>query len=335
MKFLVVGLGSMGKRRIRNLTYLKAGEIIGFDVRADRREEATHKHGIVTYADFDMAMAQNPEALVISTPPDLHAPYALAAARAGKAFFTEASVVDDGMDELIALCARNNAVAAPSCTMRFFPAIQTIKKLVDEKAIGKALSFTYHVGQYLPDWHPWEDYRNFYVAKRATGAAREIVPFELAWLTWAFGRVVRVSAQRAKLTELDADIDDIYQLQLAFDTKVLGQLQVDVIARVAYRTLRVLSESGVIEWNAADRLVRVYKAATGAWTEYPEPPDLAGPGFLRYEGSYVEEMQTYINAAQRKAPWPYPLSEDKAVLDVLQAAERSSDADQHIRLAGA
>lgn len=332
MKFLMVGLGSMGKRRIRNLTYLKAGELIGFDVRADRREEAQNKHGIVTYGDLDQAMAQNPDALVISTPPDLHTHYALAAARAGKAFFTEASVVDDGMDELIALCAKQDIVAAPSCTMRFFPGPKIIKKLIDEQAIGKVLSFTYHVGQYLPDWHPWEDYRTFYVAKRETGAAREIVPFELTWLNWAFGQVEAVSAQRAKLTELDADIDDIYQLLLKFNTGVIGQLQVDVIARVPYRSLRVLSEHGVIEWNAADRIVRVFKADTQTWTDYPEPPDPQGPGFLGHEGGYIEEMQTYVNAVKRVAPWPYPLIEDRAILNILYAAERSSDAAQHIRL---
>ena len=43
MKFLVIGLGSMGKRRVRNLQYLKAGEIIGFDLREDRCQETEKK----------------------------------------------------------------------------------------------------------------------------------------------------------------------------------------------------------------------------------------------------------------------------------------------------
>lgn len=46
MKFLVVGLGSIGKRRIRNLQYIDAGEIIGFDLRADRCDETKEKFGI-------------------------------------------------------------------------------------------------------------------------------------------------------------------------------------------------------------------------------------------------------------------------------------------------
>ena len=73
MKFLLVGLGSMGKRRIRNLQHLKAGEIFGFDPRADRREESAGRYGIQTCASFDDGMARDPDAVIISTPPDLHA----------------------------------------------------------------------------------------------------------------------------------------------------------------------------------------------------------------------------------------------------------------------
>ena len=69
MRFLIVGLGSMGKRRIRNLKYLKAGEIIGFDTMEVRRKEAEEKYGIKTFDDFDKAMKEQPDAFIISTPP--------------------------------------------------------------------------------------------------------------------------------------------------------------------------------------------------------------------------------------------------------------------------
>jgi predicted dehydrogenase len=48
MRILIVGLGSMGKRRIRNLNHLGAGEIAGFDLRSDRREEVDATYGINT-----------------------------------------------------------------------------------------------------------------------------------------------------------------------------------------------------------------------------------------------------------------------------------------------
>ena len=179
----------------------KAGEIAGFDPREDRCQEAASNYEIHTFNDFDEAMATDPQALIISTPPHLHMPYARIAALNNKHFFTEASVLSDGMDEVIELCKGKGFVAAPSCTMRFHPLVQIIKKIVDSGDLDDILTFTYHSGQYLPDWHPWEDYRTFYVSRRETGACREIVPFELAWLTWVLGPIQAVSCFKGKLTD--------------------------------------------------------------------------------------------------------------------------------------
>ena len=333
MKFLVVGLGSMGKRRIRNLQYLKAGEIIGFDLREDRRKEAEEKYKIQTFGDFEKAMAENPDTLIISTPPDLHMHYAIIAAKNNKHFFTEASVVDKGMDKLISLIKDKKIVAAPSCTMRFHPAIKKIKELVDERAVGKPLVFTYHSGQYLPDWHPWEDYRKFYVSRRVTGAIREIVPFELVWLTWVLGDIEAVSCFKGKLTKLETDIDDAYQLIMKFRSGVLGHMLVDVISRVPDRTCKFFSEEGVIVWEWGEK-TRVYTAKDRRWREYAEKKGTVVKGYSDKikEEPYIEEMRSFIRAIRGKDPYPYTFEEDLRVLNILNAAEKSSDQNICVKL---
>ena len=331
LKFLIVGLGSMGKRRIRNLRCLKEGSVIGYDPCKDRREDAQQKYEIPVYSEFEEAMATDPDALVICTPPDRHTQYARIALGGRKHFFTEASVVDDGMDEVIHLAARTPVVAAPSCTMRFHPSIARIKALVEENVIGPILCFTYHCGQYLPDWHPWEDYRSFYVAKRETGGCREIVPFELAWLTWILGQPEMISCLKGKLSGLEADIDDVYQILIRFQRSTLGHLLVDIISRVPYRTCRLISESGVIEWNWADKCVRVFLSEGKRWMDYPEPRDGDDVGPFGNEHMYVEEMRCFVEAIRGKRVYPYTLAEDKKILDLLYAAERSSDESIHVR----
>jgi predicted dehydrogenase len=332
VKFLVVGLGSMGKRRIRNLQYLRAGTIIGFDIRDDRAKEVEEEYKIRTFINFDDAMKTNPDALIISTPPDLHAKYARIAAMSNKHFFTEVNVVDAGLDELINLCKNRKTVAAPSCTMRFNSSVKRIKEVVDKDEIGRPLAFTYHSGQYLPDWHPWEDYRKFYVAKRETGAAREIVSFELVWLTWIFGGIKTVSCFCGKTSILGIDIDDIYQVLMKFKNGVFGHMQVDVVSRVADRSCKIFGEKGVIFWNLGEN-VRVYAAKDKQWRTYQEKKqvNVAGYDERTKEEQYIEEMKQFIKAIKKEEKYPYTLEEDRAVLQILYAAEESSHEQAHVK----
>lgn len=335
-RLLVVGAGgSMGTRRLRNLTHLGGQELAGMEPNAERARKVEAEFGIPVFADLASALDWGPDALVISTPPDRHTEYALAAVQRGLHFFTEASVVDDGMEDLVSAARAGTRVAAPSCTLRFHPSVRELKKLLDAGAIGRPLAFTHHTGQYLPDWHPWEDYRTFYVARRETGAAREIVPFELVWQTYLFGRPSLISAFVTKVSDLDADIDDIYSCLLRFDSGVQGAVVVDAIARPAIRFARILGSDGTLEWDWTRKVVREWNAAHRDWVEHPEPVAVEGRGGKWVaENMYIDEMRAYLDAIAGTSSWPYSLEEDLMNLRVLQALERSSRDARHVALPG-
>jgi predicted dehydrogenase len=327
MKFLSVGLGSMGKRRIGNLHSLGFREIVGFDLSSERRQETADRLGIEICESMEEGLATDPDAVIISTPPDQHTPYAMIAAEAGKPFFTEASVLDDGLADLEALATRKGVVAAPSCTMKFLPAMVAAQKVLDDGDVGHVQTFSHHFGEYLPRWHPWEDYRNFYVSKKLTGACREIVPFELVWLTGLCGSVDTVSAFRAKVGDFDVDIDDAYHLILKFASGCLGSLQVDVLQRVGYRESRFVCSKGVIAWDFDSRRLLVYRE-DGSWKEYADTYTQKS-----VEGFYIDEVAAFIAAVRGEKEWPHSISQDREVLKVLRAAEHSSDTGQHVDLA--
>jgi predicted dehydrogenase len=334
VRVLVVGLGSMGRRRLRNLTHLGVEELAGFEPQDERRAAVGEEFGVPTFATFDEALAWGPQALVISTPPDRHTEYALAAARHDIHFFTEASVVPGDTEELVAEAGGRSIVAAPSCTMRFHPAVQKIRERIAAGAIGRPLFFTHHVGQYLPDWHPWEDYRTYYVAKRETGAAREIVPFELSWLAYLFGAPTAAAGMRAKLSSLEVDIDDVYSTLVGFDSGVQGTLVIEVISRPAIRQARIVGEEGTLIWDWNARVVREWSAATGDWVEHPDPPPVQGPGGEWVaENMYIEEMRGYLRAIEEgQETYPFSLEEDRDLLDTLARIEESSDTGQRADL---
>lgn len=332
MKILIVGLGSMGKRRVRNLKRAAVTDIIGFDPRGDRREEAEQKYGIKTVASFEEGLASNPDALVISTPPDLHMGFAKAGVEAGKHFFAEAGTTAEGMKDVEQVAAKRGLVAAPSCTYRYQPSIKRMKELIDAGRIGKVLTYTHHCGQWLPDWHPEEDYRKFYVSRRATGACREIVPFELTWVNWLLGEpITRVAAMKGKLSALDCDIDDVYHLLVAHRSGAIGHVQVDVLARAPVRHIRIIGESGTLEWSITEKALRLYEVSTKKWTTFQEPKPRIEEGYseMSNETMYDEEIAAFIAAIKGEARWGNSMDDDYRTLQALFAAEQS-DAEESI-----
>jgi predicted dehydrogenase len=331
MRFLVIGLGSMGKRRVRNLIALGQSGIAGFDRRDDRRAEAAERYGITTYASFEEALAEfRPDALVISTGPAHHMDYALPAARAGLHCFIEASVVDaDRIAELAVIARARGLVMAPSCTMRYFPAIRIIKRLVDEGAIGRPLNLNYQTGQYLPDWHPWERVQDFYVSQRETGGGREIVPFELTWINDIFGEPRPLACVRAKISDIDADIDDIYHCLLRYPGEMLASVTVEVVSRPkATRALRLLGSDGTIVFDADEECVRHIRVGDEEWTRHPLTHGTVESGYINPEEPYISEMSDFTSAIERSDPSRFPntLEADLRVLQLLRDLEHLSDA---------
>jgi predicted dehydrogenase len=213
--YLVVGLGSMGKRRIRNLLSLGINEIIGFDKRNDRRKEAKELYSIETFDNInEITKNFKLNALIISVPPDVHHIYMKLALNLKIPAFIEASVVDTDLDNIILESKAKDVLLAPSCTLSFHPAIKKISKIIESKELGNISNYLYHSGQYLPDWHNYEKVSDYYVSSKETGGGREIVPFELTWITLLLGMPERVVGFFKKTIEIEgaSNIDDTYNL---------------------------------------------------------------------------------------------------------------------------
>ena len=331
MKVLIVGLGSMGKRRIRNLRALGHASVAGFDPRADRRAEAAEKYAVTVYSDFAHALASfEPDALVISVPPDHHMHYAWEAFGRGLSCFIEASVVEAG--RILELHHRAEAtpiLVAPSCTMRYYPGPKKVRELIAAGVIGKPLNINYQIGQYLPDWHPWESIADFYVSKRATGGCREIVPFELTWLNPIFGEPEPLACVKSKLTDMNADIDDIYHCVLRYPGDVLANITVEVISRPhATRELRVLGSDGELVFSADENCVRYANVGSADWRRFDLGSGVVEAGYINPEEPYVEELRLFTSAlTQRdKSIYPNSLLDDYRVLQALYRLEELAEA---------
>lgn len=330
MKFLQLGLGSMGKRRVRCLQALRAGEIVAFDMRPDRRAEAEQLYGIKTVASFAEGMAGEPDALIISTPPDQHVSYALAAVEAGKPFFAEETVMLDpkAMDPLLAALDARPVVAAASCTMRFHPAAQYIKAILESGEVGRPLAFTATCLSYLPEWHPWERMQDYYVASRVSGGGREMAIFDLDWLEWVFGDVKSVMAEVGQIGAFPTDIDDTFLMLLRFANGLAGSFSASVAFPVVGRSFELSCENGQIIWDNRIHRVSVYTLADGKWKQYMETASRD----YSYDRMYIDEIEHFLCAVRGEAPYQRDMRDVKRLLEVLQAIERSSAEGRRIAL---
>ena len=333
MRFLVIGLGSMGKRRVRNLIALgHKDNVAGFDLREDRRIEAK-KYEIDIFDDFEKAMNEfKPNAFLISTPPNLHMHYAYIAEQNDIHCFIEASVVDaEKILELSNRIKNKKILMAPSCTMRYYPMPTKIKELISNGIIGKVLNYNYQTGQYLPDWHPWEKIEDFYVSNPDTGGCREIVPFELTWLNDIFGDPKPLACVRKKLTDMNADIDDIYHCILEYPNNIIGNLTVEVVSRPkATREIRILGTEGEIVYSADGNELRYINLQMNEWERIKFDTGTVESGYINPEEPYINEVKAYIDAIEKilngeNSTYPNTLEDDYKILQTLYKLEEISE----------
>ena len=324
MKFLVIGLGSMGKRRIRCLKALGYDDIIGYDLRLDRREESERKYLIKTTDNLDIIDFNEINAFIISVPPDLHLKYIKLAISKDIPAFIEAGVISDHTKKAIQENKSKEIFIAPSCTLKFHPIIRDIKEIIDSKKYGNMTNFTFHSGQYLPDWHPWEDVKDFYVSNRETGGCREIVPFELTWITDVFGFPKDIKGFFDKTMNVGADIEDSYAFNMRFSNGI-GAIIVDVAARFATRSLIINLEKAQIRWNWEEGIIKIFEAEKNRWIHQFQPEGKAESGYNKniIEQMYVDEIEAFIKGIKDGTSYPNSMGNDLKILELLNSIENS------------
>ncbi len=334
MRFLVVGLGSMGKRRVRCLQYLGYKDIVGFDLRQDRRDETKQKYDINTYDNVTLAIRTfNPDAFIISVPPHVHHEYMKLAIENNRHFFVEASVVDTDMEAIKESLRTVNIVAAPSATMTFHPAIKQIMDIMKSGDLGTISNIIFHSGQYLPDWHTYEKVSDYYVSNSATGGAREIVPFELTWITHILGFPKRVCGNVRKTINIEGaeEIDDTYNFLLDYET-FLATITVDVVSRYATRRLLINGDRKQLVWDWNQKNTQIYDPVKGQWQtlEYQMMHAEAGYNPNIGENMYIDELLAFVDAVEGKGAFVNTMENDHNVLKLLYAVEESEKIKQHV-----
>lgn len=324
MKIIVIGLGSMGKRRIRLLKEKKGMTLIGVDNQTLRRKEAEEMFDIDCYSNIDDAVASGGvEAAVISTSPLSHSHIIRECLKKNLHVFTEINLVQDGYVENIKTAKEKGKVLFLSSTFLYRKETQII---IDEvKKAECPLNYIYHVGQYLPDWHPWEHYNNYFIGNPKTNGCREIMAIDLPWLISAFGEVKNVYSVKSKNTKLNINYNDNYLITFEHENGSKGVFAVDVITRKPCRRLDIYGEQFQISWDGtADSLYKYnIDLKKNEKIEINDASEhIAGYADFVTENPYREELNAFFkNISDNNFAPAWDFERDKAVLDLIDRIE--------------
>ncbi|MBO9607138.1 MAG: Gfo/Idh/MocA family oxidoreductase [Paenibacillaceae bacterium] len=320
-KVLQIGSGSMGTRRLRDLSARRDArgdvQLALLEARDDRREAAANRFGINGFATPEEALAWGPDAIVISTPPDAHAPYVELAMQQGLSFFSEADIWTYDYAVVERAVREKGIVAAPSCTFYFLPVVQRLRDVVRED-LGKLHAYAMCLSVDAPGWHPGEG-AEYYARRRSTAPGREMVPFELIGLGYVFGEPRAVSGTVGRRGELAMDSEDTWCLQMELESGATGQLAVLMASPQTVRKGIAVGSNGIVEFDlAAGTIVR---RLPGRGIDDTLP---CGTIAERLEATYAAEINTFLDAAQGKREWPFSYRQSGMLTGTLAAAERSA-----------
>jgi predicted dehydrogenase len=344
MRFLVVGLGGIGQRHVRNLRGLvgPAAEILAYRVRRDALtltdslgvepgSSAEEKYGLRVFTQLDDALAEQPDAVLICNPSSLHLPVALKAARAGCALFIEKPLSHsvEGIDELIGLVETTHLVGLVGYQMRFHPCLLRARTLIEGGAIGRVVAVRVEVGEYLPGWHTYEDYRQMYASRGDLGGGVILSQIhELDYVYWLFGMPTRVFALGGHLTHLEIDVEDTASILLECfvgGRPIPVHVHQDYIQRPPSRTCEVIGDYGKILVDLREPTVTVYDGE-GNIKESSAYPD------LQRNQLFLDEMRHFLACVEGRETPRVSVRDGARSLEIALAAKQSIDTGHVIDL---
>lgn len=322
-KVLVIGLGSMGKRRIRLLKKMnKKMEIWGVDARQERCAEAEQLYDIFTSWNLEDVLVRQMDCAFVCTSPLEHAELVAKCLGIGLHVFSEINLVADGYDSNIALAREKGVILFLSSTFLYRDEISYIKKEVMNAQ--SVITYSYHVGQYLPDWHPWESYTEYFVGNDRTNGCREIMAIEFPWLYEIFGEIVSYDVKKNKKTKLSTSYNDSYLLLLEHESGTQGAVLLDVVSRKAVRNLEIFGEDLYLSWDGTpnglkkldidaceERSISLY-SSIDARDEYAK---------YIIEDAYMNEIEEFFTCIEKGENTNYGFEEDKVILKLLDEIE--------------
>jgi len=344
MKILFIGLGSIGQRHLRNLRCIAGdsidviafrsknnGPVLDEQQRVVKDTNFGQHYKIREFGDLDQALADKPDIAFITNPSRHHIRVALKAAQAGCHLFIEKplSTDTDGIGELMDLVHRKKLTAMVAYQYRFHPGLIQAAQWLKNKEIGRLISATFVQGDYLPKWHPYEDYRDSYASRKELGGGvllTQIHEFDNA--LYLFGIPRRIFSVGGKLSRLEINVEDTASVLMECEQEgsVLPvTILTDFLQYPPVRNYTIIGDKGRIFLDLVSSSVSLTKLETGEKESYNQK------NFKRNQ-LFLDELKHFLEAVSRKTVPIVNIKTGLASLRMVLAARKSMKTGEPISL---
>ena len=277
MKFLIAGLGSIGRRHFRNLIALEEKDIVLL-----RAHHATlpddELAGYPVETNLSKALQKHkPDAVIVANPTSLHLDVAIPTAEAGCQILLEKPVSDslERLDVLQNAAQKSGSRILIGFQFRYHPTLNKARQLIQDGTLGQVLTVHVHWGEYLPQWHPWEDYRQSYAARAELGGGVILtLTHPLDYLRYLIGEVDSLWSFNGHISSLEMDVEDVAEIGLKFSNRAIGGIHLNYVQRPPAHRLEIVGTNGTLHWDNADGVLHFYKmpASFGSYSDSPPAP---------------------------------------------------------------
>jgi predicted dehydrogenase len=340
MKFLIAGLGSIGRRHFRNLIALGEKDIVLL-----RSHLATlpddELAGYPVETDIHEALKKHkPDAVIVANPTALHLDVAIPAAEAGCNILLEKPVSNslDRLDVLQKAAEKSGSKILVGFQFRYHPTLNKARELIQAGALGQVLTVHAHWGEYLPQWHPWEDYRQSYAARADLGGGViRTLTHALDYLRFMLGDVESLWSFNGHLSPLEMNVEDVAEIGLKFAGGAVGGLHLNYVQRPARHQLEIVGTDGTLRWDNADGILHYYKmtAPFGSYSDQPPAPvyeTYAPPEGFERNQLFLAQTRHFVEIASGKSEPLCTLEDGARALSLALAARESQESGRVIHL---
>ena len=264
MKIAVVGLGSIAKRHILNLSSILENRAVDFEIDVFRHSNRPIDDAAVlakihsVYTDTDLSNNDcEYDIAFITNPTSLHYETIKKWVTHAKHMFIEKPVFEYVNENVLELGLKSDSVYYVACPLRYTLVLQYIKSNID---FSKVYSVRAISSSYLPDWRPGIDYRKTYSASKNMGGGVAIdLIHEWDYLTHFLGTPEKTLYVGGKYSHLEIDSDDLATYIGIYKDKIV-ELHLDYFGRQTLRECTFFMNDETVVADLTNGYVRFLKS---------------------------------------------------------------------------